>query len=175
MQNNWHTAVKIVLGHEGGEVNDPNDPGGHTNLGVTQQTLDRARRETGLELPAGVGRLTTAQATAIYRHLYWDAVHADELPGGVDIFAFDMAVNQGVGDALRALQEAAGATIDGVWGPNTKAAIDGMDPRVLLMDFAALRSVNYAELSDDLIERYGFGWYRRLIRTFWHGLMELPA
>ena len=173
MSERFNRAVAIVLDHEGGEVNDPNDPGGHTNLGVTQGTLDRAREATTLDLPEGVGRLTTAQARAIYRRLYWDAVHADGLPRGVDVFAFDMAVNQGVGDAVRALQEAAGATIDGRWGPNTKAAVTAMEPRTLLIDFAALRSLNYAELSDELIERYGFGWYRRLIRTFWHALVEM--
>jgi len=175
MQKNWLKAVEIVLGHEGGESNDPADPGGHTNLGVTQDTLDRARQATDLDLPKGVGRLTTAQAKAIYQRLYWRAVKADELPAGIDVFVFDMAVNQGVDTALRALQEAAGTTADGRWGPNTAAAIRAAEPKSLLIDFAALRGLHYAELSDDLVKRFGHGWYRRLIRTFWHSLVSMEA
>ena len=175
MQTNWDKAVEIVLGHEGGEVSDPKDPGGHTNLGVTQSTLDRARKATSLDLPEGVGRLTTAQAKAIYKHLYWRAVKADELPAGVDLFAFDMAVNQGVDTAMRSLQEAAGTTVDGMWGPSTAGAIRDAEPKSLLIDFAALRGLHYAELSDDLVDRFGYGWYRRLIQTFWHALTIMGA
>jgi lysozyme family protein len=175
MQSNWQKAVSIVLGHEGGESNDVHDPGGHTNLGVTQDTLDRAREATDLDLPKGVGRLTTAQAKAVYQRLYWRAVKADELPAGLDVFAFDMAVNQGVDTAMRSLQEAAGTTVDGIWGPSTAGAIRDAEPKSLLIDFAALRGLHYAELSDDLVERFGHGWYRRLIRTFWHSLTVMGA
>ena len=173
MQINWKKAVKIVLDHEGGEVDDPNDPGGHTNLGVTQSTLNRARQSTNLDLPEGVDDLTTTQAKKIYEHLYWYAVKADELPAGIDIFAFDMAVNQGVDTAMRSLQKAAGTTVDGIWGPKTNGAIRKISTKTLLIDFAARRAHHYAKLSDDLVDRFGFGWYRRLISTFQFSLMEL--
>ena len=40
--------------------------------------------------------LTTAEAVAIYRTLYWDALAADELPPGLDHALFDFAVHSGV-------------------------------------------------------------------------------
>lgn len=176
MQRNADQALRMILEHEGGYVNDPQDPGGATNMGVTQNTLDRVREQMPrVKLPADVKDLTRAQAKAIYRHDYWKPVAGSELPAGLDIAVVDMAVNQGVGDAVRALQDAAGAKVDGIMGPNTKAAVSAADPRVLIVDFHALRALNYAQLSADLVKRYGFGWYRRMERTFWIALKEMGA
>lgn len=161
----------MVLRHEGGFVDDPNDPGGATNMGVTQDTLDRVRGQLKrVSLPESVRNLTQPQAEAIYRFDYWRPIAANEMPRGIDIAAFDMAVNQGVEDAVRALQQAAGAKVDGIMGPNTKQAVSAADPSKLIIDFHALRALNYAQLGDDLVERFGHGWYRRMMHTYWKAL-----
>ena len=175
MRANAERALQMILSHEGGYTNSEHDPGGATNLGVTQDTLDRVRgRVEHVRLPDDVKDLTMPQAKAIYRFDYWAPVSADELPSGLDIAVVDMAVNQGVSDAVKALQEASGSAVDGVMGPNTLAAVESADVRQLMVDFHALRALNYAQLSDDLVDRYGFGWYRRMMRTLFVTLEKMP-
>ena len=113
-------ALALVLELEGGFVDDPRDPGGATNLGVTRATLAKARGRA--VTAADVKALTRAEAGVIYRRLYWDAVRADELPSGLDIAVFDYAVNSGPGRAVRSLQAVLGTAQDGRVGANTIAA-----------------------------------------------------
>ena len=120
-------AAQIILGHEGGLVDDPADKGGRTNLGVTQGTLNTARR-TITGLPERVDDLTRAQALSIYKALYWSKAKCDDLPEPVDFLMFDAAVNCGVGGAGLQLQRALnriGAKLkeDGAVGPLTLNAL----------------------------------------------------
>lgn len=170
MQANARKAIDMVLAHEGGYVDDPKDPGGATNMGITQDTLERVRGEVRASLPEHVKQLTKPQARAIYRHDYWTPVAGNDLPGGLDLALFDMAVNQGVDDAVKALQQAAGSKVDGIMGPNTLAAVEECERGHLYIDFHARRVLDYALLKDGLIKRYGYGWFRRVFRTFWTGL-----
>jgi lysozyme family protein len=110
---NFDTAFHKLLGHEGGYVDHPKDPGGATNWGVTE----RVARATGY---AGHMRdFPVDLAKAIYRRDYWDAVKADQLPEAVRYAVFDAAVNSGVRQAVKWLQRAVGAVDDGVIGPKT--------------------------------------------------------
>ncbi len=89
----FERALDLVLSFEGGFVHDPRDPGGATNLGVTQATLARAcGRPVSID---EVRALTRAEAGAIYRRLYWTAIRGDALPAGLDLAVFDCAVNSG--------------------------------------------------------------------------------
>lgn len=160
MSRNFDYCAKRVLGHEGGEVNDPRDPGGHTNLGITQKTLNHARNLLP-GLPARVPDLTTADALSIYEALYWTPVRGDELPVGLALIVFDAAVNQGVADAVRFLQSAVGAAPDGVFGPRTLDAAQRADARAAILEVAARRMFDYMQL-DHLQDRFGLGWSRRL-------------
>ena len=93
--DNFAACLTFTLRYEGGFVDNPNDPGGATSLGVTQRTLAAWRHK-----PVSVGdvrALTTAEAGQIYRALYWDHVQGDALSKGVDLMVFDIAVNMGVG------------------------------------------------------------------------------
>lgn len=157
----FDTALAFVLGFEGGFSDHPQDPGGATNLGITQATLDGFRRDhPEWGLPADVRGLKRAHAARIYRTGYWNPVHGDELPPGIALLAFDCAVNQGPGRAVRLLQEAVGVTADGKIGPKTLAAISEASPSTLIREYAMRRALAYVATGRMAI--FGKGWFRRL-------------
>lgn len=127
MRENLDNALKWVLAHEGGYVNHPKDPGGATNMGVTQRVYDGYRARRGLHKQS-VRAITADEVAEIYKRQYWDAVKADDLPSGVDYAVFDYAVNSGPGRAVKDLQREVGATVDGVMGFRTLAAVQQQDP-----------------------------------------------
>ena len=108
---------KIVLGwlglSEGGEVNHPDDPGGHTNHGVTQVTLNAWRKVNGLGKQS-VSHLTKAEADTIFIDNYFRPVWFDRLPSGLDYAMADYSVNSGASRPIKALQKIVGAKADGV-------------------------------------------------------------
>ena len=116
----YNEALKRVLVHEGGYVNDPRDPGGATMKGVTQRTYDGYRKRLGLP-SRPVSQITSAEVGEIYRRQYWAAVRGDELPAGIDYVLFDGAVNSGPVQSIKWLQRALGVSVDGVLGEATVA------------------------------------------------------
>jgi len=103
MRANFDRCIAFVLQWEGGYVNDPPDPGGATNMGITRATYSRWRgRPVSF---AEVKALTRDQAITIYRTYYWAPIGGDSLPVGVDLIAFDIAVNMGVSRALTWLHQ----------------------------------------------------------------------
>ena len=99
MQNNFSASLAAVLISEGGYVNNPHDPGGATNKGITQRTYDAWRTKQGRSVNL-VGVISSAEVAAIYKAEYWDAIQGDLLPAGVDYAVFDYAVNSGPSRAL---------------------------------------------------------------------------
>lgn len=87
----FETAVAFVLAREGGFSNNPADPGGATNFGISQ------RAYPSVDIKA----LTVAEAKAIYHHDYWLAIGAENLPDDIKLIAFDTAVNSGPAEARR--------------------------------------------------------------------------
>ena len=83
MKANFEQCLAHVLRSEGGYVNDPNDPGGETNMGISKRAYPHEN----------IKGMTRARAATIYRRDYWDAVQGDSLPAGLDLVAFDPAVN----------------------------------------------------------------------------------
>ena len=120
--------IPRILKHEGGFVNHPRDPGGATNRGVTIGTL----RKLGIDKDgdgdsdiADLRLLTEADAVAVFKRFYADAVQADLLPVGLDYAMTDFAVNSGPGRAAQHLQRILGVEADGHIGPKTIAALAG--------------------------------------------------
>ncbi len=155
----FEQSLALVLQHEGGFVQHPRDPGGATNLGITRETLSRARgRGAAVD---DVRHLTKGEAALIYRRFYWDPVRADELSPGLDLAVFDLAVHSGPIKAARMLQAAVGAGADGVVGPLALEAAREADPQ------AAIRSLTRARLG--FLSRlgiwpvFGRGWRRRVL------------
>ena len=158
MLSNWPASLALVLKSEGNFVNHRNDPGGMTNLGVTRNVWrDWVNRDVD---EAEMRSLTPELVTPLYKARYWDACKCDELPLGIDYAVFDFAVNSGVGRASKTLQEAVGASVDGVIGKNTIAAAAKHDPSELIKLFGAKKEMFYRSLGNFRI--YGRGWLRRV-------------
>lgn len=122
MATNFDTAVRIVLTHEGGYVNNPADRGGATNFGITQRTLDDCRRATP-SLPLDVKDLTREEAIEIYRTEYWPPFN--EI-GNMEtaLVLFDQAVLRGTSRVVSFVQVLLGVKPDGTMGPQTLAALN---------------------------------------------------
>ena len=87
---NYNYALEQVLLSEGGYTNDPRDPGGPTNFGITIYDYRAYINHAGTA--TDVKNMTKAQAAAIYKSKYWDAVNGDNLPSGVDYCVSDYGV-----------------------------------------------------------------------------------
>jgi lysozyme family protein len=102
MESNFHRCMDFVFAREGGFVNDPADPGGATNLGITIATL-RAWRGHAVSVD-DVRHLGRAEAARIYQSWYWHPAWCGDLPAGVDLLVFDAAVNMGIEPSLNMLR-----------------------------------------------------------------------
>jgi lysozyme family protein len=158
MISNWNNAFNLMLKSEGGYVNNPADPGGMTNLGVTKATWENwVGRESD---EAEMRSLTPEKVEPLYKKKYWDAVRGDELPAGISYLCFDFAVNAGAGRAIKTLQSAVGVTPDGGFGPMTMAAVQAVDPATLIERFSAEKVVFYRSLNT--FATFGNGWLNRV-------------
>lgn len=158
MKENFLPAMEHMLKSEGGYVNHPSDPGGRTNLGVTQRVWEEwlGRPVSEKEMRA----LTPAIVAPMYKRRYWDKVSADSLLSGVDYVVFDAAVNSGPGRASKWLQTVVGAAADGAIGPNTLKAVAGYPADKLIEDYQALRLSFLKSLPT--WDTFGRGWDRRV-------------
>lgn len=149
----FDAAFDRLLGHEGGYSNHPADPGMETMWGVTA----RVARADGYTGP--MRDLPRDRAKTIYRRLYWNAVQADQLPAALRFDVFDAAVNSGPGQAAKWLQQAVGATPDGIIGAQTIAAARGADAGAAArFNGARLRFMTDLATWKD----FGRGWARRI-------------
>lgn len=137
-----------VIGHEGGYVNDPRDPGGETKFGISKRAYPKLN----------IRALTLERAQAIYWSDYWLACRCDSLPKDCDGLVFDAAVNHGPSVALRLLQAALGVAQDGNFGPISAAAlrVAAGRPDRLEGRFVAHRLLFWASLST--WPTFGRGW-----------------
>lgn len=150
MKHNWEKCLAHTKISEGGYVNDPIDPGGETNHGISKRAYPHLN----------IKSLTWKQAAAIYKRDYWDAVSGDKLPDGLDLVAFDAAVNSGVSRGAKWLQMALGVNPDGRIGPVTiKAAID-CNKDAVIRDACEYRLAFMRGLKTWY--RYKNGWTRRV-------------
>jgi lysozyme family protein len=159
MIGNFIPSLGAVLVHEGGFTNNPRDPGGATNKGVTQRVYDDWRLHEKLA-PRSVRHINDYEVGAIYRKRYWDACRCDDLPAGVDYCVFDFAVNSGTNRAARYLQKAAGVLDDGMIGPVTIAAVRAEDSVAIIEKVCAARLNFLRQLT--IFDAFGRGWTRRV-------------
>lgn len=158
MKANFEACLAEILKHEGGWADHPKDPGGATMKGVTIGTFERykKRKVTKDELR----NISDFDLQLIYRKEYWDAVRGDDLPAGLDLVAFDGAVNSGPNRGAKWLQAALGVTADGKIGPATLAAARNADADETIRSACAIRLHFLRGLST--WPTFGRGWQRRV-------------
>lgn len=156
MQTSFAPALAFTLQSEGGWSDDPDDPGGATNKGITFATFLKHYPGASIE---DLKSISDTEVSTIYKAGYWDAVHGDDLPAGVDLSVFDFGVNAGPPRAIEMLQRAAGVDDDGIIGPATLAAVKAIDPVELIRSLAKEQQTYYEGLST--FWKFGRGWTTR--------------
>jgi len=155
-------AIPTILAHEGGYVNDPKDPGGETNFGISK------RQYPFLE----ISKLTQEQAMGLYQRDYWLPIYDDILSQAHATKVFDLAVNMGHRAAHRLLQKAlrkykhfykTDITVDGIFGPKTLGAVNDVFPSLLLNELRIQAAVYYVNLMvrKPGLVRFAYNWMRR--------------
>lgn len=147
-------AFERLIGHEGGHVNHPNDPGGETMFGITKRVAV-ANGYTG-----DMRNLTLARAKDIAQREYWEPCKAEMFDGAIGFQLFDIAYNHGVSVSAKLLQRAVGVTDDGVIGPKTAAAVRAENPLYVVCMINAKRIRFYTSLGT--WATFGKGWANRV-------------
>jgi lysozyme family protein len=145
--SNFPRCLDIVLGYEGGYSEEPGDPSGATQFGVTIGALRDFRQDTSLGVE-DLKKLGRDEACEIYRTRYWNVLRCDDLPNGVDLVVFDFAVDANAGRAARALQQVVGAEADGSIGDATLAATKVKPARDVIKGMSDRRLEYYRSLPD---------------------------
>ena len=161
-------VLPIILGFEGGYVDDPTDPGGETNKGITMSTFQQCSHVLlGLEpTSANLRVLTDAQAGIIYRARYWNAVQGDNLEcQNLANILCDFYVNAGT-HATCLLQkiiqnEGASVVCDGVIGRGTLQALHAMPQDQIYNAYKAGRVAYYQNLGQRY-PQFLKGWLARV-------------
>ena len=169
MRGNFEECLALVLRSEGGFVNNPRDPGGMTNLGVTKVTYEGYVNRHVDE--AEMRSLTPALVAPLYKKMYWDRIKGDDLPVGVDYCLFDLAVNSGVGKAGKLLQMALDVPADGLIGPMTLRALENRDPEEIIQQVCQER-LDFLQ-SLNTWNTFGKGWGRRVAEVEQHATAML--
>jgi lysozyme family protein len=168
MIDDFDSALKFVLNAEGGYVDDPDDPGGATNLGIEQVEYDAWRR--GLREPVrSVKLITESEAASIYKSRYWDTVHGDYTAKPIAFVLFDTAVNTGCGTAIEELQECLNIGRTGSFDKVTSMTYSGyinsrQPPQDLASKILDLRVAYYHRISTERpkLAKFLDGWLSRV-------------
>jgi lysozyme family protein len=159
----FRDALGFTLRWEGGFVDDPDDPGGRTNRGVTQRSYDSWRSGKGSP-PRDVKLISDDEVEAIYQHQYWRTAGCDRLGGPLDLITFDTAVNMGVRRSVKILQTALGCPADGQFGPMTARAAGACDVVATAAACCRIREGIYQSLvaKNPALSKFLNGWLRRV-------------
>ncbi len=150
----FNRAFDLLITHEGGFSNHPDDPGGATMYGITE-VVARAEGYTG-----PMRELTLDFAKQVYRKRYWDACRCDQMPDVLRYPLFDAAVNSGPGQAIKWLQAAVGVKADGAIGPVTQQAVNMAAPQPTRQKMIGNRLRFMTQLSN--WPSFSKGWARRI-------------
>ena len=164
---NFDVFLPLVLRFEGGYVDDPTDPGGETNKGITMATFQQCSQELlGLDPTSeNLRGLTDAQAGIIYRNLYWDKMDGDEIQlQDLANIVCDFYVNAGTRATLllQHLLNNMGADVveDGAIGPASIQALNSLDQVTVYRQYRQER-INYYKTLGARFPQFLQGWLNR--------------
>lgn len=123
---------KVILA-EGGYVNDPNDAGGETYLGISRKNnakwkgwsiIDSIKKTYGTKnINTRLKKQTTLlnYAKDLYKEKYWNCMFLDEIPNqDIAHQLFDTGVNCGISTAIKLAQNCCNITQTGKWSNELK-------------------------------------------------------
>ena len=131
---NFNKAHKFTAKWEGGYCNDPDDPGGATNYGVSLRWLKSLGLDQGDIDHDGdidtndIRALSAEQAAALFREKFWDAYHLDDFPQTLATIYYDAIVNTGASQATKFMQRGYNTTF-----PAARLSVDSMGKNVFLL------------------------------------------
>ncbi len=165
--SNFEPAVQIVLQHEGGWVDNPLDPGGATNYGISLTfylTIDPSAT------PQTIHDLTVQDAINIYRQNWWDQYQYGNINNQlVADKVLDMSVLTGpyrIGcatqEAVNTVNPNANLAIDGDLGPLSYAAINETDSSLLLQQIVQNMVEFFESIQSPIAQEDLQGWLNRV-------------
>jgi len=164
---NFGIAIEIVLKNEGGISNHKNDKGGLTQFGITFKLFKIYAKSLGLEPTAeALKNISYKDAKEIYFQEFWQKMKGNEWKDQqLANIVFDAFVNSGA-RAIQLLQKHLGVNCDFKVGPQTLAAINSANPKVLFNSYKEARIMYYEGLvkKDPTQEDFIDGWKNRVNR-----------
>ena len=154
----FDACMPFIFKAEGGYSDNPADPGGPTNFGITLATLRAYEGNPNLTAD-NVKKLTPAVAKEIYRTAYWNRMQCGALPAGLDLEVLTSASTPVRLESVKTLQKMVGVTQDGSVGPITLAAVAQFNVGDLIGRFAQARLAFYQGLNMPEFEQ---GWATRV-------------
>lgn len=155
-------AFNALIGNEGVFTNDPKDRGNWTGGKMYDGMLKGTKYGiSAMTYPqVDIKNLTLENAKLIYLRDFWQKAHCDELPNAIRFDVFDMAVNSGIGAAIKTLQKAIGALPDGIFGDKTRKLLADYDAEKLDKRLSAQRLLFICDIGT--FPTFGKGWVRRV-------------
>jgi lysozyme family protein len=163
--------LPMVLRFEGGYVDDPADPGGETNKGITMTVFQHCAHELlGIDPTSqNLKNLTDGQAGRIYKVLYWDKIRGDALESqNLANIVCDFYVNAGTNATklLQSIVAGLGAQVvqDGVIGTATLQALRSLDSQEVYRRYRQGRIDYYQRLVNarPSLSKFLDGWLNRV-------------
>jgi lysozyme family protein len=156
-------ALPLVLVFEGPTFTiHPNDKGGPTRYGIIQTVYDTYRTNKSLATQS-VKDITLQEVQDIYYVGYWVSAKCQDMPGKLSIAVFDTTVNSGKGRSIKILQQAIGATVDGIIGQETLQKLKNLNENEVANKYIDTRESFYHAIVDHDLSQSAFlnGWLRR--------------
>ena len=155
MIGNFKECLDLVLKSESGWVNNPQDPGGETNLGVTKRVWEEYVGHPVESLK----KLTAKDVAPLYELKYWRPCYGEVLPRGLDFLCFSFGINAGCGRSVKLLQQSLGLIPDGIIGPRVMQKLRESNIADVIKGFSESRRNYYKSLKTFPI--FGRGWISR--------------
>lgn len=168
-------AFQLMIAHEGGYGNDPDDPGGETYKGVARKIhskwegwtkVDMLKRQAGF--PGNLDKDIELQQDVedFYRVNFWNKIKGDDITDqDVANSIFDFGVNAGTGTSASLAQMVIGAKADGVIGPVSVDLLNKFNSEHFLASFTVAKIARYISIikKRPTSRKYFYGWVCRAL------------